>query len=1001
MADEIFDLTDSPLVEDVPSSEGSFYPIQKILPNLIPDTRYMVRVRSYNNFNVYSEWSDAIEFITPLSAKTPQKPNIQQAYFEVSTGNLYVIWSASVLNEDGSELDNLDYYEITFTSPDDQVFTDRTILTGYTLTFETNAQQFGLASPIVNVSIVAVNKDGAKSTTAASIEVIAQEPNTPTAPVVRITSRGFNIDFDFNYSKSGYLTYRLYAIATKEYDLSIDPILLPSDTITPITTINSTQSSLPLSIDDIAYDGSLYVLPGGTITGSKQQLSYYDYFFKYRVVDRFGQESDVSPWGYNVELDFLYPAGNSSINLYDLYDVKLPSILDPDYPPNDGYVLTYSDLLGKWTQAAPTGGGGGGATNLDGLTDVVITSATPNQTLEYNGTNWVNTTPKSSTIVSATKEPIGHEDITKSTISFNESTMTFSISPVSGSHYVWCAGTRYTKSSTETVTIPDVSGLYYICYNSSGTLIYQTTYFEWDSQTPTAYVYWNADDNKAYFFADERHGVTLDWATHEYLHRTRGAAIANGFGAGNYTIAGNGSSNTHAQLDIANGTFFDEDLQVDITHASSPTANTWQQFLQGPAKIPIFYRSETVWKRDTPTNYPLKQGTTRAQYNLNTSGTWSSIDISANGKYGVSWIVATNNLTYPVLAILGQDEYVNQGDAESTDWSSLDLTGFPIFEFRPLYKVIYQTANTYSNTPKSRFTAVLDLRQAISNGGGVTSTPVSDHGSLTGLSDDDHTQYLNQARHDALDHTTAMSTVVLDDISDVTMTTLTNGDVLRWDSSTSVWKNNKAVANSPRYTFSTTTTDSDPGTGIFRYDNSTFASVSYIYIDNNDSAGSRTSWYDTFDDSTSVIKGYLYFTSIEGHQNIFAVNGSVTVASGYYKIPVTPITGSVQTDGLIFYLMFIRNGDKGPSRSISTVTSNTTAGSANDTDYVYIVTGAYTVTMPSAMSNTNRYSIKNGHSAAITVNTTLSQTIDGSSSISIAAEDSVDLISDNSNWRIL
>lgn len=35
-------------------------------------------------------------------------------------------------------------------------------------------------------------------------------------------------------------------------------------------------------------------------------------------------------------------------------------------------------------------GGGGGATNLDGLTDVVITSPEELQTLEYDGTNWVN-----------------------------------------------------------------------------------------------------------------------------------------------------------------------------------------------------------------------------------------------------------------------------------------------------------------------------------------------------------------------------------------------------------------------------------------------------------------------------------------------------------------------------------------------------------------------------------------------------------------------------------
>ncbi|MFN9951836.1 MAG: hypothetical protein ACK55I_01960, partial [bacterium] len=34
-----------------------------------------------------------------------------------------------------------------------------------------------------------------------------------------------------------------------------------------------------------------------------------------------------------------------------------------------------------------------------------------------------------------------------------------------------------------------------------------------------------------------------------------------------------------------------------------------------------------------------------------------------------------------------------------------------------------------------------DLRSIVS-GGGVPTEPVSDHGSLTGLGDDDHTQYL-------------------------------------------------------------------------------------------------------------------------------------------------------------------------------------------------------------------------------------------------------------------
>ena len=384
-------------------------------------------------------------------------------------------------------------------------------------------------------------------------------------------------------------------------------------------------------------------------------------------------------------------------------------------------------------------------TNLNDLLDVVLTNTASGEFLQFDGTNWVNST-------FASFEPIGHEDKTQSVISFNEGSRQFSISPLSGSYKVWCKGRRYTKTSTETVTIPDTSGLYYIYFNSSGTLAYKTTYFDWENDTPTAYIYWNDADNKAYFFADERHGVTLDWATHEYLHRTRGAAIASGFGYNGAIFNGNGSSNTHAVISIADGTFFDEDLQVDITHSASPTANTWQQRLQNNAYIPIFYHLNSHWVKDTATQFPLKQGASLARYNLNTAGVWSTVDLG-NTKFGITWIIATNNLNEPIIGILGQEEYNTLGKAQEAVWENLNLDSFPIFEFRPLYKLIYQTSTSYTNTPKTAFADILDLRRIQSSDQGIPTTPVSDHGSMTGLADDDHTQYLNTDRHSLVNHT--------------------------------------------------------------------------------------------------------------------------------------------------------------------------------------------------------------------------------------------------------
>jgi hypothetical protein len=444
----------------------------------------------------------------------------------------------------------------------------------------------------------------------------------------------------------------------------------------------------------------------------------------------------------------------SNHGISDLSDVAINDAENGDFLRyngsswiNDPVNLT-TDTVGEYVAKLAAGTGititnnsGEGATpniafsgSIDNLSDVAITSAANGQILEFNGTNWVNS-------VRPSNEPMGHEDKSESTISFNEGTRTFSIAPVSTSFTVWCAGKRFVKTGTETVEIPDTSGLYYIYFNSSGVLSYRTDYFVWDEDAPTAYVYWNEVDNKAYFFADERHGITLDWATHEYLHRTRGAAIANGFGVNNYILNGDGSLDSHAKLDIADGTFFDEDLQVDITHSNTPTANTWEQVLQGNAEIPVFYRLNNHWTKDVATEFPLKQGASRPQYNLNTAGTWSATDI-ANNRFGVSWIIATNNLSEPIIAVLGQGSYTDNGSAQAEFYSSLNLDGFPIVEFRPLYKIIYECKDSYTNTPSARITDVIDLRSIISSDQGVGTTPVSDHGSMTGLSDDDHPQYL-------------------------------------------------------------------------------------------------------------------------------------------------------------------------------------------------------------------------------------------------------------------
>lgn len=95
-------------------------------------------------------------------------------------------------------------------------------------------------------------------------------------------------------------------------------------------------------------------------------------------------------------------------------------------------------------------------------------------------------------------------------------------------------------------------------------------------------------------------------------------------------------------------------------------------------------------------------------------------------------------------------------------------------------------------------------------------------------------------------------------------------------------------------------------------------------------------------------------------------------------------------------------GGSGITRSISSVAVDTTAAAAASTDYVYLVSGTTTLTLPTAVGNTNRYTVKNSGVATVTVATTSAQTIDGSSTASLpVANTSVDLISDGSNWFVV
>lgn len=340
----------------------------------------------------------------------------------------------------------------------------------------------------------------------------------------------------------------------------------------------------------------------------------------------------------------------------------------------------------------------------------------------------------------------GFVDKADSTISFVDATRTFTIAPAVSSFDYFQGSLRYTKSSADNVVISDVEGSHWIYYD--GSTLTETTTFTIDIIVLYAFVatvYWDATNKKAVLLSEERHGNIMDSQTHSYNHQTYGARYQDGLDLGDITADGDGSSNTHAQLSVADGKFWDEDLQHVIADGSP-------QELSPIAQLPILYRDGVNgdWRKIAATDFPVTTtGTGRAAWNEWTGSTWQLSEAAANNIV-LMHIFATNDINEPMVSICGQNSYNSLKNAHlgaQTEISELSFGGLQSAtqEFIPVATVLFETKNTYTNSVKSRIITTedgsdyIDWRERTVSGSQVS---VTDHGNLTGLTDDDHTQYL-------------------------------------------------------------------------------------------------------------------------------------------------------------------------------------------------------------------------------------------------------------------
>lgn len=312
-------------------------------------------------------------------------------------------------------------------------------------------------------------------------------------------------------------------------------------------------------------------------------------------------------------------------------------------------------------------------------------------------------------------DPTGFIDRNETILSWDHPGRTLTIQPAVTQFVFWLKGYRYIVTTNQSKQISITNGLHYLYFDDSLTLIddeFPPTNLLIKGVVLTSLLYWNNIQSIAIHVADERHGMVISWSTHDYLHFTFGTRYISGLLLDSFTI-GDGSLDSHAQLDCANGIIKDEDIEISIT-------NNIPQQLTPILQAPVFYRAGVdLWYRTEADNFPVvysgKQGyvagviTTiytgasgRPAYNQNNAGTWQLTEVGA-GNFFLIHFFATNDIYYPIITILGINVYTKEKEAQDAAYSEIQsLTGLPFIEFTPIGSVIYEGDETFANTPKAR-----------------------------------------------------------------------------------------------------------------------------------------------------------------------------------------------------------------------------------------------------------------------------------------------------------
>lgn len=246
----------------------------------------------------------------------------------------------------------------------------------------------------------------------------------------------------------------------------------------------------------------------------------------------------------------------------------------------------------------------------------------------------------------------------------------FAIYPSSiGYFYYYVSSTKFVRTALHKIALTNASGLQYVWFNKNGVLEVTTSFNS--TYAFIASVYGNATAQAKIVFADERHGIQMDVATHLRLHSVDGTGWSSGAVINGLTSGGTTYSN------ISAGTFYDEDI---IMHHAEQT------------NAPFWYINGTAWDI-LPDGVAIGYKTTgNCFYNQLVGASWQLTALgSAVNDYVLTHFLATNDCQFPYVKVIGQNVYTTATAARLgaiKEMYNLVMTGLPSAEFKFIGSVI-------------------------------------------------------------------------------------------------------------------------------------------------------------------------------------------------------------------------------------------------------------------------------------------------------------------------